>query len=118
MLARTKERVIYMQILNYFPEEISKILKSYLEENKEDSNILEEIRLRGDKPIILKFYDYEKVFTNNRASSEDILRTLEFICENSIYSYQNQICNGYVTVHGGHRVGISRQWSIRKKQNN
>ena len=116
MPARTKERETHMEILNYFPEEISKILKAYLEkEKKEDSNILEEIRLRADKPIILKFYDYEKVFTNNKATSEDILQTLEFICENSIYSYQNQICNGYITVHGGHRVGISRKWSIRKK---
>jgi len=107
-----------MQILNYFPEELSNILKAYLEEKKEDSDILEEIRLRADKPIILKFYNYEKVFTNNKATSEDILQTLEFICENSIYSYQNQICNGYITVHGGHRVGLSRKWRVRKEQNN
>ena len=104
-----------MQILNYFPEKISKKLKAYLEENKEKSNILEEIRLRADKPIILKFHDFEKVFINSKVTSEDILQTLEFICENSIYSYQNQICNGYITVHGGHRVGITRKWCIRKE---
>ena len=29
------------------------------------------------------------------------------ICENSIYTYQNQIANGFITVKGGHRVGLS-----------
>ena len=29
------------------------------------------------------------------------------ISENSIYSYQNQICNGFITIKGGHRVGIT-----------
>ena len=32
---------------------------------------------------------------------------MQQICDNSIYSYQNQICNGYITLKGGHRVGIS-----------
>ena len=40
-------------------------------------------------------------------SSEDVIETLQNICENSIYSYQNQICNGFVTIRGGHRVGIT-----------
>ena len=35
-----------------------------------------------------------------------MIDTLQNICENSIYSYQNQICNGFITVKGGHRVGI------------
>ena len=29
------------------------------------------------------------------------------MCENSIYAYQNQICSGYITVKGGHRVGLT-----------
>ena len=29
------------------------------------------------------------------------------ICENSIYTYQNQISEGFITVKGGHRVGIT-----------
>jgi stage III sporulation protein AA len=39
-----------------------------------------------------------------------VLTTLEIIqciCQNSIYSYQNEICNGFITIKGGHRVGIS-----------
>ena len=67
---------------------------------------LEEIRLRVNKPIILKFNQTEKLF-DYHVTTEDILETLRIICENSIYSYQNQICNGYITIKGGHRVGIS-----------
>ena len=29
------------------------------------------------------------------------------MCDNSIYSYQNQIKQGFITVRGGHRVGIA-----------
>ena len=36
-----------------------------------------------------------------------MLQILQIICDNSIYSYQNQICNGYITLRGGHRVGIA-----------
>lgn len=39
--------------------------------------------------------------------TEDILYCLQHICENSIYSYQNQISCGFITIKGGHRVGIS-----------
>ena len=31
----------------------------------------------------------------------------EKLCNNSIYAYRNQICEGFITVKGGHRVGIS-----------
>ena len=40
-------------------------------------------------------------------STEEILTCIQNICENSIYSYQNQIACGFITINGGHRVGIS-----------
>ena len=40
-------------------------------------------------------------------SYEEILTILQLVCENSIYSYQNQIAEGFITIQGGHRVGIS-----------
>ena len=39
--------------------------------------------------------------------SKDIMQILQHICDNSIYSYQNQICEGFITIAGGHRVGIT-----------
>lgn len=70
-------------------------------------NLLEEIRVRASKPVILKYSNSEQVLETLVTSKEEILETLQYICNNSIYSYQNQICNGYITLKGGHRVGIT-----------
>ena len=92
-----------MDILKYFPEKIEKLI---LEEVSKDFDKLEEIRIRNGRPIILKMNDYEKIIKYN-VITEEILYCLQHICENSIYSYQNQISCGFITVKGGHRVGIS-----------
>lgn len=90
-------------ILTYFPE---KIQKKIAEEALDRFDKLEEIRIRVNKPIILKFNDSEKAIKYSVTPGE-ISSCLQLICENSIYSYQNQIAEGFVTVKGGHRVGIS-----------
>ena len=92
-----------MNVLEYFPEAIEKVLAVEVVENYEK---LEEIRLRALRPIILKFRDDEKIIKYD-VTTEEVLNVLAHICENSIYSYQNEIANGFVTVKGGHRVGIS-----------
>ena len=92
-----------MNVLEYFPEAIEKVLAVEVVENYEK---LEEIRLRALRPIILKFRDDEKIIKYD-VTTEEVLNVLTHICENSIYSYQNEIANGFVTVKGGHRVGIS-----------
>ena len=90
-------------ILRYFPGKIQNILN---EEIGEKYNILEEIRIRVQKPIILKFNNNEKI-VRYLCNTEEILNILQAICENSIYTYQKQIAEGFVTIQGGHRVGIS-----------
>lgn len=92
-----------MQILNFFPIHIIKVLEKYLFDVE---NKLEEIRLRVGQPIILKFLN-DDVIVDYKVTSNDLLEILEKLCENSIYSYQNQICNGYITIVGGHRVGLT-----------
>ena len=41
------------------------------------------------------------------AEKADIDESFRNICNYSIYSHQNEIKNGYITLSGGHRVGIS-----------
>ena len=41
------------------------------------------------------------------ADKSDIDESFRNICSYSIYSHQNEIKNGYITLCGGHRVGIS-----------
>lgn len=91
------------EILNYFPSNIRNII---FEEVKDKYETLEEIRLRMNRPIILKFIDNEKVIKYS-INAEEINTTLQAICENSIYTYQNEIAEGFITIKGGNRVGIS-----------
>ena len=37
----------------------------------------------------------------------DVAQTLELITSNSVYAFQEEIRNGYITIKGGHRVGIA-----------
>lgn len=41
--------------------------------------------------------------------SEDIQRILNHLLRNSKYAYQEEIKNGFITLEGGHRVGIAGQ---------
>lgn len=92
-----------MQFFNFFPNHILNILEKYFQNVEEN---LEEIRFRIGLPIILK-YSNKDIVLEYKTTSSDLLEILEKICENSIYSYQNQICNGYITIKGGHRVGLT-----------
>lgn len=99
-------------ILRYFPNKIEDVLKDAIGEKY---NSLEEIRVRVQKPIILKFDTSEKI-VRYLCNPEEILNILQAICENSIYTYQKQIAEGFVTISGGHRVGISGSCVIENGQ--
>ena len=87
-------------ILKCFPNHIRETLR-----NNIDTDILEEIRVRNNLPLILKLGENEKVL-EYKITTEDINYIFQKICENSIYTYQNQIANGFITIKGGNRVGI------------
>lgn len=93
-----------IDILKYFPKRIGQVIEDNL--NKNEYKILEEIRIRVSKPIIIKLNTRDKIL-NYIITTQDILEILSRITENSIYSYQRQICEGYITLKGGHRVGIT-----------
>lgn len=90
------------ELIEYFPYSI----KQCIQEFNSDINVLEEIRIRVNREILLKIGQVEYKL-NYIVSSKEILEILQKICDNSIYTYQNQICNGYITIKGGHRVGIT-----------
>jgi len=92
-----------MEILQYLSNEIkNQIINSDISSFK----TLEEIRLRNNKNIILKFTESEKIL-KYIVKTKDILETLEKITENSLYTYEKQIVNGFITLPKGHRVGIT-----------
>ena len=93
------------EVLEYFPIKIKEEVKSYIY-NQKIQNEVEEIRFRINKNISLKVG--ENIFiTNYILTLQDMQTIFENICEKSIYSYTKQIANGFITVRGGNRVGIT-----------
>lgn len=102
-IKRNKENMNIDGILRYFPQKVQELIKNNI--NDEELEMLEEIRVRNNLPLILKIGQAEKVI-DYKITTEDINYIFQKMCENSIYSYQKQIANGFITVQGGNRVGI------------
>lgn len=95
------------EILKYFPRQIASQINSTITQANITYSMLEEIRIRSERPIVLKYANGEIIIDRVIISKDILLEILQCICNNSIYSYQTQICNGYITLVGGHRVGIT-----------
>ena len=95
-----------LEILNYMSLNIKEVITQNLVNRKINSTNIEEIRLRTNKKIAIK-EDQSIIFLEYIVKQEDILETFEKICENSVYSYKKQICEGFITIKGGNRVGIT-----------
>ena len=94
------------EILKYFPYQIYTILKTTLSQDMNLQRDIQEIRIRIDRSILLKTR-FADIIVEYQVTSNEILQILEKLCENSIYAYKNQICDGFITVKGGHRIGIT-----------
>ncbi|MEF9991088.1 MAG: stage III sporulation protein AA [Romboutsia sp.] len=108
--------------MNKISDEIVNSLSINLREKikqiqKEDINI-EEIRLRSQKPLILNannkdyFYNESKKTLQQKmdnpyiVTKEDIEQTFQMICKYSIHTFMDDIKKGFITLRGGHRIGI------------
>ena len=99
------------EVLEYLAENIKNEIIKYIP-NVQD---IEEIRLRTNKPIILKNSNGNNLLIH-LVSKEELLETFQKVCEQSIYSYQKQICEGFITIKGGHRVGITGSCVIENEK--
>lgn len=94
----------YEYVFNCFPDSFKKLIETTIIEKNIKSTI-EEIRIRVNLPVIIKT-SYEEVVLKYIVTIDDITKILQKICENSLYAYQKQISNGYITIRGGNRVGV------------
>ena len=103
------------EILNYIPEPMKCMLKKTFA-HVEDG--LQEVRIRRGLPLIIgTSHGSFAVLPNGEVSpavggayivdSCDIKRIFQAICDNSVYAFAEDIRQGFVTVKGGHRVGIT-----------
>lgn len=78
-----------------------------------------EIRLRCGRPVMINgLFGEAFIMPNGResyiitpsvmkASVSDIEECFKILCGYSVHTHQNNICNGFVTVSGGHRAGVT-----------
>lgn len=71
-----------------------------------DYNKLQEIRLRVGKPLIVLCDNKELIKEDYIVSQEELRETVEYICNYSVYAYEEELKQGFVTIQGGHRVGF------------
>lgn len=90
-------------------EHITEILPLNIKEAIENcgrSLDITEIRLRIGTNLRLRLGRIEKELDIN-ITKEDLLRILNNVSYNSIYSVQKDINNGFLTIKGGNRIGIA-----------
>jgi stage III sporulation protein AA len=89
-------------------KEVLEILPPHIRNQIKDLQGLErlqELRLKVNKPMMLQMGN-EEVITKYNVSIQDIKLILQHISKYSIYAYEEEIKQGYLTIKGGHRVGL------------
>ncbi len=104
------------EIVSKLPKEIGEKLLLISYEN------LQEIRMRVNRPVML-YYSDRKSYLGNSGECErdmgiipsyyDIENIVTCFCENSVYAYTQNIKEGFITLSGGHRVGLGGR-AVRK----
>lgn len=91
--------------------------KPIIDEVKSDRDFksIEEIRIAIGKPIIV-LKNNKEVIKNYRVTAEDMKSIIQRVSNYSIYAFEEEIKQGYITIEGGHRIGISGQCVIENGQ--
>ena len=77
-----------------------------------------EVRLRANKPLAVRTARGELFFNASGAEVKDVEKAykpfikditdcIEIMSSHSLYAFQEEIRNGFITLRGGHRVGVS-----------
>lgn len=97
-----------------FPERI----RSVLQRADLKTDDLQEIRLRVGQPLLC-VYEGKEYFLTERGklsrgnqncllvSREELIQTVSYVSRYSLYAFDEELKQGYITIPGGHRVGIA-----------
>lgn len=112
---KLSESSIRQEILEALPLNLREIIMNIPATHAAD---VEEIRLRTNKPLII-YSNNEDIHLDIKGgivkdknksymvTAMDISKVFELITDYSIYALEEELRNGFVTIKGGHRVGIS-----------
>lgn len=103
-------------------KEILNVCMKYLTDNRKSQTCeaIREIRMRSGRSISINtargelFMDKDGNLIYNeesgyRVNTSEIAEFFSYLCKNSAYAFEDEIRKGYVTIQGGHRVGIGGQ---------
>lgn len=105
---------VFSEIIFYFSDRVKRVLNRIPRE-KRDS--IHEIRLRAGKPLAVCSFGEMHFITEQggicdfaqlsfTVLPEDVEYSFNAVCQYSIYSFGREISEGFITVKGGHRVGL------------
>ena len=105
------------ELLHIFPLH----LRETLQKVTMKENTLEEIRIRIGQPVIFHMENEEWYLKKETgrlersqvnaycATKEDIKSMVKFISSYSLYAYEDEMKRGFITMQGGHRIGVAGQ---------
>lgn len=110
-------------ILQLFPDTYRNFFKEVIKQSEQ----INEIRMRTDRPIIVIWNGQEYFLTSNgaftreerlaeRIGQKELEMILNHICNYSIYAFEDEIRQGFLTVQGGHRIGVAGQAVMRTEK--
>lgn len=104
------------EILKIFPKELRQVL-GRLKVEFED---MQEIRLRAGQPVLLicagkeyclgpagELWGRERQGEAVRATGEQLGRAVEYMGGYSLYAAEDELRQGFITIQGGHRIGVA-----------
>jgi stage III sporulation protein AA len=81
-----------------------------------------EIRIRVNQPLLLVLGNHDVMISESgqvtnesqayHCTMQDLLRTFQMMCKNSVYAFEPELRQGYLTIAGGHRVGLAGQAAV------
>ena len=96
----------------------AKKIRGILERGAVDLSLLEEIRLRAGQPLcvcqdgVRRYLKPDGGMSGRwqeayQVTGEAIRETLEYVSRYSLYAFEEELRQGFITVPGGHRVGLA-----------
>ncbi|MCM1536471.1 MAG: stage III sporulation protein AA [Clostridium sp.] len=103
-------------LLQLFPEK----KRAFWKKAASQQDLIEEIRLRAGKPICIRkggrewYLDAQGNFLEGQfgaccINEEEMEAMLQHICHYSLYAFEDELKQGFITVAGGHRIGLAGQ---------
>lgn len=92
---------------------LGKNLRNMIRENEIPVEKIQEIRIRVGKPMII-ICDNEEWVLHSIVEKKDLLETLEYVSHYSLHAFENELKHGFITIEGGHRIGVSGQVLMEK----